>query len=76
MAVQGVTTVITTHDPNAAIFAADHFVLMNQGNIAAEGELEKVITTENLSMIYRTPIRVEKINGYTMVVMDKMEDYG
>ena len=76
MAAQGVTTVITTHDPNAAIFAADYFVLMNQGNIAAEGELEKVITTENLSMIYRTPIRVEKINGYTMVVMDKMEDYG
>ena len=51
-------------------------VLMNQGNIAAEGELEKVITTENLSMIYRTPIRVEKINGYTMVVMDKMEEHG
>jgi len=76
MAAQGVTTVITTHDPNAAIFAAGHFVLMDQGDIAAEGELDHVITTENLSRIYNTPIRVEKINDHTMVVMDKMEDYG
>ena len=71
MAAGGVTTVLTTHDPNAAIFAADHFVLMNKGNIAAQGDLGQVITPENLTKIYRTPIRVEKTNGLTMVVMDK-----
>jgi iron complex transport system ATP-binding protein len=76
MAAQGVTAVITTHDPNAAIFAADHFVLMDEGNIAAEGELDQVITAENLSLIYNTPIRVEKNNGYTMVVMHKTEIHG
>ena len=68
----GKTSVLTTHDPNATIFAADYFVLMNRGNIAAQGELNQVITAENLSMIYRTPIRVEQTNGYTMVVMDKI----
>ena len=67
----GNTAVLTTHDPNAAIFAADYFVLMNRGKIAAQGNLDTVITAENLSMIYRTPIRVEQTNGYTMVVMDK-----
>jgi len=67
----GNTAVLTTHDPNAAIFAADYFVLMNRGKIAAQGNLDTVITAENLSMIYRTPIRVEHTNGYTMVVMDK-----
>ena len=72
MSAQGITTVLTTHDPNAAIYAADHFVLMSQGNIAAQGDLHQVITPENLSMIYRTPIRVEKTNGLTMVVMDKV----
>jgi len=72
MSTQGKTSVLTTHDPNAAIFAADYFVLMNRGNIAAQGELNQVITAENLSMIYRTPIRVEQTNGYTMVVMDKI----
>ena len=71
MATKGVTAVLTTHDPNAAIFTADHFVLMNKGNIAAQGELNQVITPANLTEIYRTPIRVEKTNGFTMVVMDK-----
>lgn len=70
MSARGITAVLTTHDPNAAIYVADRFVLMNKGNIAAQGSLAEVITPENLSNIYRTPIRVEKTNGYTMVVMD------
>ena len=70
MSFEGITAVMTTHDPNAAIFAANHFVLMDRGNISAQGDLSQVITAENLSLIYRTPIRVEKTNGYTMVVMD------
>jgi len=71
MSSRGNTAVLTTHDPNAAIFAADYFVLMNRGKIAAQGNLDEVITAKNLSMIYRIPIRVEQTNGYTMVVMDK-----
>lgn len=71
MTAEGATVVMTTHDPNAAIYAADYFVLMNRGQIAAAGPLEEVINAENLSQIYQTPIRVEKGNGYTMVVMDK-----
>jgi iron complex transport system ATP-binding protein len=71
MSIQGITTVLTTHDPNAAIFAADHFVLMSRGNIMAQGDLDQVITPENLTSIYSTPIRVEQTNGFTMVVMDK-----
>jgi iron complex transport system ATP-binding protein len=71
MSGDGGTAVMTTHDPNAAIFAADYFVLMKAGNIAARGSVNKVITAENLSRIYRTPIRVVKNNGDIMVVMDK-----
>ena len=76
MAAQGTTSVLTTHDPNAAIFAADHFVLMNRGMVMAEGSVEEVITTENLSRIYRAPIRVEKNNGFTLVVLDPVGDDG
>jgi iron complex transport system ATP-binding protein len=71
MSADGTTAVMTTHDPNAAIFAADHFVLMKGGAITAQGSVGEVITTENLTRIYHVPIRVEKNNGYTMVVMDK-----
>ncbi len=71
MTASGSTAVMTTHDPNAAIFAAEYFVLMNRGQISAQGTVDEVITAENLSSIYQIPIRVEKKNGYTMVVMDK-----
>ncbi len=71
LAAGGSTAVLTTHDPNAAVYAADHFVLMNRGQISVQGSVEEVITSENLSSIYQIPIRVEKNNGYTMVVMDK-----
>jgi len=71
MAAGGSTAVMTTHDPNAAIYAADYFVLMNKGQIAAKGSVEEVITPQNLSGIYQTPIRVEKVDGFTMVVMDQ-----
>jgi iron complex transport system ATP-binding protein len=67
----GVTAVLTTHDPNAAIYAADHFVLMHRGNVTAQGPLQEVITASNLSSIYHTPIRVEHKNGHTMVVMER-----
>ena len=69
MASRGVTVVLTTHDPNAAIFAADHFVLMNGGRIVNEGDVSRVITAENLSAIYRSPIRVEQESGYPVVVL-------
>ncbi len=71
LAAGGSTAVMTTHDPNAAVFAAEYFVLMNKGQIAAKGPVEEVITADNLSAIYQTPIRVEKLNGHIMVVMDK-----
>jgi iron complex transport system ATP-binding protein len=70
LAASGSTAVLTTHDPNAAVFAADHFVLMNKGQISAQGPVEEVITSENLSRIYKIPIRVEKNDDYTMVIMD------
>jgi iron complex transport system ATP-binding protein len=71
MSRQGLTTVFTTHDPNAAIHTADHFILMQGGRIVEQGDLETVITAENLAAIYRIPLRVESANGYTLVVMEK-----
>ena len=73
MSRQGITTVFTTHDPNAAIYAADHFVLMQGGRIVEQGGLESVITAGNLRALYRIPIRVESSNGYTLVIMEKAE---
>lgn len=71
LAGEGITVVITTHDPNAAIFAADHFVLMEGGQVFQEGSLENVITTQHLKALYNAPVRVECTHGQTVVIMDK-----
>ncbi len=71
MARDGITVVFTTHDPNTAVFAAEHFILMQGGRIIEQGGLDQVITSANLTGMYRAPIRVEKNNSYTMVVMEK-----
>lgn len=70
LAAQGISIVFSTHDPNVAIFTADNFILMNQGQIVEHGGMEKVISAEKLSSIYNTPIRVERSNGQTMVLLD------
>ncbi len=71
LAGEGITVVITTHDPNAAIYAADHFVLMNDGQVYKEGSLDTVITSHHLRMLYNAPVRVERTNGQTVVIMDR-----
>ncbi len=71
LALRGISIVLTTHDPNVAIFVAEYFVLVKEGRIFCEGDLDSVITPENLSTMYNAPIRVEHANGHTMVVMDK-----
>lgn len=70
-AAQGITVVITTHDPNAAIYAADYFVLINAGEVYQEGTLDSVITSQHLASLYNAPIRVERTSGQTVVIMDK-----
>jgi iron complex transport system ATP-binding protein len=71
LAEQGITIVLTTHDPNVAIYAAENFVLVNEGRIFIEGGMDSVITPDNLSTMYNVPIHVENADGHTMVVMDK-----
>lgn len=66
----GSTIVFTTHDPNAALYAADRFVLLNQGRVYAEGEAAEVITRGNLSALYNTPVRVERTRGQLVVLME------
>jgi len=69
----GNTIVFTTHDPNAALFAADRFVLLNSGRVFAEGSADEVITRENLSALYNTPIQVEHTRGKVVVLMEDQD---
>lgn len=67
----GKTVVLTTHDPNVALFAAENFVLLKDGRIFDEGGESSVITAANLSSMYNAPIRVETADGQRVVFMDQ-----
>jgi len=64
----GVTVVLTTHDPNTATTVADYAVLLRQGTTVAAGSVAKIMTSENLSATYRIPVEVVRIQGRSVVL--------
>ena len=68
---RGKTVVFSTHDPNIAASTADLVILMRKGQIHDYGKTRAVLTIENLSAIYNTPIRVETIEGQLVVYLPK-----
>jgi iron complex transport system ATP-binding protein len=67
---QGITSVMTTHDPNIAAYIGDHLVFMREGQIFANGVVDEVLTEENLTAVYDTIIVVERIKGRLVVFME------
>jgi iron complex transport system ATP-binding protein len=67
---QGITIILTTHDPNIAAYIADHMVFMRTGKIYAHGGTDQVLTEENLAAVYETPIVVERVKGRLVVFME------
>lgn len=54
----GATVVAVLHDLNLASRFADRVVLMDRGNVIAEGAPSEVITAESIEAVYRVPIEV------------------
>jgi iron complex transport system ATP-binding protein len=66
---QGVTLVLTTHDPGLASSVADHAVLMHQGRVLAAGPAAAVLTAEKLSETYGVAVRVYQIDGRRLILL-------
>ncbi|TCP95372.1 iron complex transport system ATP-binding protein [Cricetibacter osteomyelitidis] len=50
---QGLSILLTTHQPNHALCIADRAVLLHQGKIMSDGICTEVLNLENLSQIYQ-----------------------
>lgn len=70
LAEQGVTIILTTHEPDVAIAAARYLVLMQAGRILDSGPLDQILTPEKLSATYGVPVRVVKIEGRPVVLLN------
>ncbi len=65
---QGVTVVLTTHEPAVAATIATHLVLMSHGQVQQTGEVGQVLTADALSAIYGTPVSVVEVQGQRVVL--------
>ena len=58
LAAVGNSVVAVLHDLNLAAFHADRLVLLDSGNLVAQGSPERVLTGDRLSAAYRQPMTV------------------
>jgi iron complex transport system ATP-binding protein len=65
---QGVTILLTTHEPNVAAAVATHGVLMRAGQVLQNGLLEEIFTASSLSAVYNTPVEVHQQDGRRMIL--------
>ena len=69
IAAAGGTVVVVLHDLDAALSAADHVVLLDQGRVVVSGPVDQV-TAEHLEQVYRHPISIlpHPVDGRPMVL--------
>ncbi len=65
---QGVTLLMTNHEPDVVLAVADDVLLMEAGRPPQFGPLEQVFTAESLSRIYGIPISLADLDGHKQVL--------
>lgn len=61
---QGRGMIITTHHIDEIIPEIDRVVLIAEGKLIADGPKAEVVTSENLSRLYHTPLRITEQGGW------------
>jgi len=64
----GSTIIFTTHEPEAAIAVASDIILIRAGHILTNGPSDQVLTSENLTTAYGSPVRVVHIDGHRVAL--------
>lgn len=65
---QGVTLLMTNHEPEVVLAVADDVLLMEAGQAPVFGTLDQVFTEAALSRIYQLPIRLVEVEGKKQVL--------
>ncbi len=65
---EGISVLAAMHDLGAAARFANRLLLMQNGQIVAEGTPSKVLQAELLSQVYGTAIKVQRIEGELVVL--------
>ncbi|NLA27046.1 MAG: ABC transporter ATP-binding protein [Firmicutes bacterium] len=71
---RGVTTVITTHDPNMALQYYNDVIMLKDGQILAAGPVNDIITEKNLRLLYGSGIAMERTASCQVVVPVRQQE--
>jgi iron complex transport system ATP-binding protein len=64
---EGLTVLVTLHDPNMAILFSDKVVMMDKGRLIGEGRADEVITEERIKKVYGLDVALISYNGVKML---------
>lgn len=73
LSAEGVTIVLTTHEPEVAAMLATHLVLMRSGQVLQAGLLDEVLTDTHLTACYGVPVEVLVVDGRRLVLWDGID---
>ncbi|MCG8565748.1 MAG: ABC transporter ATP-binding protein [Desulfobacterales bacterium] len=59
-----ISIIASMHDPNMAALFADDVVMIKDGEVMAKGAAEDLMTRENISRLYDTPVEQLNVPGY------------
>ncbi len=60
---QGITILMTSHDPQVVLAIADQVIILRKGKVYRAGPLQEVFTSEVLRAVYSIPVQVATIDG-------------
>jgi iron complex transport system ATP-binding protein len=66
----GKTIVFTTHEPDVAAMVADRVIMVKQGQVVYAGEIDQVMTGDNLSQIYQIKIEAAQVKARKVFLWD------
>lgn len=69
---QGLTIVLSTHDPDQAFYCADRVVLLKDGSILDSGETGLVVTADNLKQLYGVDVKIVPLTDHPPVCVPKL----
>lgn len=70
VAEMGITVIMSNHDLNRTLKHADKALLLEQGVLQKVGEVQEVLTVEELSRVFRTKVTSAMVEGAPILLFD------
>ncbi len=64
----GMTIIMVLHDINQSLYYSDEIIAMKDGKICAQGEPQKIITSELMKEVYGVDLQISQIDGKPFIM--------